>query len=241
MPRKKRNWELEYKGIHNTPEQFYYQFGKTTLYSDSLFKTPDIITTRVLQGDVVDKVFKWEKDNKITKTKVMEWVELINPITDLLRIPKKTRKELFSDYKETQIVKLKQSISAIEEAEKNLYNDEIRLNHLVEPLLNQKMVYEVVLKTLIKRQTGEHQLLYDPLVSVVDRLEEHKLSDYRIREVIDNLMRVFEYDGEAVGQSILKYKKKPYFPKKIIDMINDAGNQPFQPLHQALKRHLDSI
>ena len=79
MPRKKRNWELEYKGIHNTPEQFYYQFGKTTLYSDSLFKTPDIITTRVLQGDVVDKVFKWEKDNKITKTKVMEWVEGSGP------------------------------------------------------------------------------------------------------------------------------------------------------------------
>ena len=241
MPRKKRNWELEYKGIHNTPEQFYYQFGKTTLYSDSLFKTPDIITTRVLQGDVVDKVFKWEKDNKITKTKVMEWVELINPITDLLRIPKKTRKELFSDYKETQIVKLKQSISAIEEAEKNLYNDEIRLNHLVEPLLNQKMVYEVVLKTLIKLQTGEHQLLYDPLVSVVDRLKEHGLSEYRIRQVIDNLMLVFEYDGEAVGQSVLKYKKKPYFPKKIMDMINEAGKKPFQPLHQALKKHLDSI
>ena len=56
----------------------------------------------------------------------------------------------------------------------------------------------------------------------------------------DDLL-VFEYDGEAVGQSVLKYKKKPYFPKKIIDMINDAGNQPFQPLHQALKRHLDSI
>ena len=241
MPRKKRNWELEYKGIHNTPEQFYYQFGKTTLYSDSLFKTPDVITTRVLQGDVVDKVIKWEKENNITKTERMEWVELINPITDLLRIPKKTRKELFSYYKETQIVKLKQSISAIEEAEKNLYNDEIRLNHLVEPLLNQKMVYEVVLKTLIKRQTGEHQLLYDPLVSVVDRLKEHGLSDYRIRQVIDNLMLVFEYDGEAVGQSVLKYKKKPYFPKKIMDMINEAGNKPFQPLHQALKKHLDSI
>ena len=40
----------------------------------------------------------------------MDWVDLINPITDLLRIPKETRKELFSDYKETQIVKLKQGI-----------------------------------------------------------------------------------------------------------------------------------
>ena len=171
----------------------------------------------------------------------MEWVDLINPITDLLKIPKKTRKELFSDYKETQIVKLKQYISAMEKAGKILYNDEIRLIHLVEPLINHKLVYQIVLKTITKRQTGEHQLLYDLLMPVVDRLEEHGLSDYRIRKVIDNLMLVFEYDGESVGQSVLKYKKKPYFPKKIMDMIDDAGNQPFQPFHQALKRHLDSI
>ena len=78
MPRKKRNWELEYKGIHNTPEQFYYQFGKTTLYSDSLFKTPDIITTRVLQGDVVDKVFKWEKDNKAFQDEQKKIADIAN-------------------------------------------------------------------------------------------------------------------------------------------------------------------
>ena len=241
MPRKKRNWELEFGNIHNIPEQFFYQFGKVTLHSENIFKTPSVTTNRVLQTDTVHKIFIWEHDNKIKKIKRMEWVDLINPITDLLKIPKKTRKELFSDYKETQIVKLKQYISAMEKAGKILYNDEIGLYHLVEPLLNQKMVYEIVLKTLMKRQTGEHQLLYDPLMPVVDRLEEHGLSDYRIRKVIDNLMLVFEYDGEAVGQSVLKYKKKPYYPKKIIDMINDAGNQPFQPLHQALKRHLDSI
>ena len=241
MPRKKRNWELEYKGIHNTPENFYYQFGKTTLHSDSLFKTPTVTTNRVLQTDVVDKIFKWEKDNKITKTKMMEWVELINPITDLLKIPKKTRKELFADYKETQIVKLKQSIEAIEKAEEDLFNDEIRLWHLVEPLLNYKMIYKVILKSLTKRETGEHQLLYDLLIPIVDRLKEHELSDYRIRQVMDNLMLVFDYDGEAVGQSVLKYNKKPYFPKRIMDMIDEAGNHPFQPLHQALKKHLDSI
>ena len=67
MPRKKRNWELEYKGIHNVPEQFFYQFGKTTLYSDSLFKTPTVTTNRVLQGDVVDKIFKWEKNKEHSK------------------------------------------------------------------------------------------------------------------------------------------------------------------------------
>ncbi len=241
MPRKKRNWELEFGNIHNIPEQFFYQFGKVTLHSENIFKTPSVTTNRVLQTDTVHKIFIWEHDNKIKKIKRMEWVDLINPITDLLKIPKKTRKELFSDYKETQIVKLKQYISAMEKAGKILYNDEIRLIHLVEPLINHKLVYQIVLKTITKRQTGEHQLLYDLLMPVVDRLEEHGLSDYRIRKVIDNLMLVFEYDGESVGQSVLKYKKKPYFPKKIMDMIDDAGNQPFQPFHQALKRHLDSI
>ena len=73
---------------------------------------------------------------------------------------------------------------------------------------------------------------------VVDRLAEIGESEYRIKRVIDNLMLIFEYDGEAVGQSVLKYKNKPYFPKRIISMIDDAGNQP---LHQALKNHLDSI
>ncbi len=241
MPHKKRNWELEFGNIHNIPEQFFYQFGKVTLHSENIFKTPSVTTNRVLQTDTVHKIFIWEHDNKIKKIKRMEWVDLINPITDLLKIPKKTRKELFSDYKETQIVKLKQYISAMEKAGKILYNDEIRLIHLVEPLINHKLVYQIVLKTITKRQTGEHQLLYDLLMPVVDRLEEHGLSDYRIRKVIDNLMLVFEYDGESVGQSVLKYKKKPYFPKKIMDMIDDAGNQPFQPFHQALKRHLDSI
>ena len=241
MPRKKRNWELEYKGIHNAPEQFYYQFGKVQLYSNNLIKTPNVVTSRVLQGDVVNKVIKWENENKIIKTKMMEWVDLINPITDLLKIPKITRRELFSDYKETQIVKLKQSIEAIEKAEKSLFNDEIKLFHLVEPLLNYKMLYKIVLKTHTKRQTGEHQLLYDLMLPIVDNLKIYKESDYRIRKVIDNLMLVFEYDGESVGQSILKYRNKPYFPQKILNMIDDAKNQSFQPFYQALKKHLDSI
>ena len=103
---------------------------------------------RILQANVVKKIDDWVHDNKIQVKKRMEWVDLISPITDILSISKKHRKELFSDYKETQIVKLKQSILAIEKAEKNLFNDKVRLNHLVEPLKNQKLVYEVVLKSL---------------------------------------------------------------------------------------------
>ena len=76
---------------------------------------------------------------------------------------------------------------------------------------------------------------------VVDNLKKHGESEYRIKKVIDNLMLIFDYDGEAVVQSILKYKNKPYFPKKIMNMINDAANQQFQPFHQALKKYLDSI
>ena len=79
------------------------------------------------------------------------------------------------------------------------------------------------------------------MLPLVDRLIEIGESEYRIRKVIDNLVLVFDYDGESVGQSILKYRKKPYFPERIITIINEARNQPFQPLHQALKKHLDSI
>ena len=43
MPRKKKNWELEYGNIHNNPEQFYYKFGDITLLSENLFQTPKII------------------------------------------------------------------------------------------------------------------------------------------------------------------------------------------------------
>ena len=102
---------------------------------------------------------------------------------------------------------LTQSIKAIEKAEKNLVNDDVRLFHLSEPLKTKRLIYEVVLKTLMKRQTGEHQLLYDLLMPVVDRLKEIGESNYRIKKVIDELMMVFNYDGESVGQSILKYKK----------------------------------
>lgn len=238
MPRKKKNWELEYGNIHNNPEQFYYKFGDITLLSENLFQTPKIIKNRVLLEDVVKKIDGWVNDNKIKVKKRMEWVDLINPITDILSISKKHRKELFSDYKETQIAKLTQSIKAIEKAENNLVNDDVRLFHLSEPLKNQRLIYEVVLKTLMKRQTGEHQLLYDLLMPVVDRLKEIGESNYRIKKVIDELMMVFNYDGESVGQSILKYKSKPYFPQKIIDLINQSKNQP---LHQALKKYLDSI
>tara|TARA_B100000131_G_scaffold206521_1_gene198614 strand:+ start:141 stop:311 length:171 start_codon:yes stop_codon:yes gene_type:complete len=55
----------------------------------------------------------------------MELVELINPLTELFAIPKEKRKELFSHYKETNIVKLEQLISAIEKTEKKLFNDKV--------------------------------------------------------------------------------------------------------------------
>jgi hypothetical protein len=241
MPRKKRNLEIDNFGVHNTPEQFYFTDKEITLFSNSLFETPKIIKSRVLQVDVVEKVDAWVLENKIKVKKRMEWVDLVNPITCILSISKERRKKLFSDYKETQIVKLKQAIEAIEKAEKDLYNDKVRLIHLVEPLSNQKLVYQVVLKSLSKRQTGEHQLLYDLMMPLVDRLIEIGESKYRIRNVIDNLMLIFDYDGESVGQSIFKYQKKPYFPKRIMDMVNKPGKQPFQPLHEALKKHLNSI
>ena len=55
MPIKKRNWELEYGGIHNTHEQFFYKYKDITLLSENLFQSPGIIKNRVLQADVVKK------------------------------------------------------------------------------------------------------------------------------------------------------------------------------------------
>ena len=84
MPRKKKNWELEWFGVHNRPEEFYFTFGKTTLHSDSLFKTPTVTTTRVLMAEVVEKVFEWEELNSIPKDGRFEWLDLVKPITAAL-------------------------------------------------------------------------------------------------------------------------------------------------------------
>ncbi len=111
MPRKKVNWELEWFKIHNPPEQFYFEFGKTVLFSNNLFQTPTVTTNSVLSTKVVEKIFDWESANKISKKRNFEWLVIIKPIVDLLYIPKEKRKELFKYYKETQQVKLYQSIS----------------------------------------------------------------------------------------------------------------------------------
>ena len=47
---------LEYGGIHNTPEQFFYKYKDISLLSENLFQTPGIIKNRVLQADVVKKM-----------------------------------------------------------------------------------------------------------------------------------------------------------------------------------------
>ena len=60
MPRKKRNWEIENFGVHNTPEQFYFTFGKFSPFSNNLFKTPSVTINRVLQDETVDKGHKNE-------------------------------------------------------------------------------------------------------------------------------------------------------------------------------------
>ena len=55
MPRKKVNWELKWFKIHNPPEQFYFEFGKTVLFSNNLFQTPTVTTNSVLSTKVVEK------------------------------------------------------------------------------------------------------------------------------------------------------------------------------------------
>ena len=48
MPRKKVNWELEWFKIHNPPEEFYFEFGKTVLRSNNLFHT--LISTYAVES-----------------------------------------------------------------------------------------------------------------------------------------------------------------------------------------------
>ena len=241
MPRKKKNWELELSGVHNRPEEFYFTFGKTTLYSDSLFKTPTVTTIRVLSAGVVEDVFEWERKNNIPKEKALEWVDLVKPITDLLDFSKKKRKELYKYYKETQQVKLETAIKAIEKAEKNLYNDEIRLFHLVEPLRNTKSIYQLALAYSKKREVGEHQLLYDLIIPLVEKLKEKGFNTRKIINIIDDLIDFFNDDSTSVGQSVMNYYKKPYFPKKIMKLIEEANKHPFQPIYSIINQYLKEL
>jgi hypothetical protein len=238
MPRKKVNWELEWFKIHNPPEQFYFEFGKTVLFSNNLFHTPTVTTNSVLLTKVVEKIFDWESANKIPKKKNFEWVDIIKPIVDLLDIPKDKRKELFHYYKETQQAKLEQSIAAIKKAEANLYNDTIRLPHLVEPLKIYKAIYQLALDYFLKRETGENQLLYDLLIPLKEKMEGFGFSQYKIKNAIDDLMESFDYDSTSVGQSIYKYVKKPYFPQKILKMIDEADEHPYEPIYSVINKHL---
>ena len=70
MPRKKKNWELEYGNIHNNPEQFYYKFGDITLLSENLFQTPKIIKNRVLLEDVVIDLNQMNRRKRKAKSDV---------------------------------------------------------------------------------------------------------------------------------------------------------------------------
>ena len=238
MPRKKVNWELEWFKIHNPPEQFYFEFGKTVLHSNNLFHTPIVTTNRVLSTKVIEKIFDWESANKIPKKRKFEWLDIIKSIVDLLDIPKEKRKELFKYYKETQQVKLEQSIEAIKKAEANLYNDAIRLPDLVEPLKIYKAIYQLALDYFLKRETGENQLLYDLLIPLKEKMEDKNFSQYKIKSSIDDLVERFDYDSKSVGQSIYKYVKKPYFPTKILKMIDEVEKHPFESIYSIINKYL---
>ena len=67
MPYKEKNLELEYQGLLNPPEVFYFQHKHIIMISDELLSTPRVITHRVLKTSTVDKVFQWQKDNNLWK------------------------------------------------------------------------------------------------------------------------------------------------------------------------------
>jgi hypothetical protein len=51
-------------------------------------------------------------------------------------------------------------------------------------------------------------------------------------------MERFDYDSTSVGQSIYKYVKKPYFPPKILKMINEAEKHPFESIYSVINKYL---
>ena len=81
---------MEYGGIQNTPEQFFYKYKDITLLSENLFQTPGIIKNRVLQADVVitdsksqckerGEIYQASKDGFLTSS-ALELGNIINGV-----------------------------------------------------------------------------------------------------------------------------------------------------------------
>ena len=71
-------------------------------------------------------------------------------------------------------------------------------------------------------------------------MKEISFSEYKIKNAIDDLMDLFDYDSVSVGQSVLKYRKKPSFPKRLLKIIEEADKHPFLPIYDILNKHLKS-
>jgi hypothetical protein len=196
MPHKKKNLELEFGGIHNPPEQFYFKFKHITLFADDLHSMPTVTTHRVLQLSTVDKVYRWEKDNNLSKKKMFEWVDLIKPLVHIFELTPKLRKELFSIYLETQETKLKEAIEATEKAIEQIWNEDIRLPIQSNALNERLYSYKMALKTLKQkhRRTGKYKLLYDVLLPLVIKFESEDISQYRQIRLLNNLFVKFKFD-----------------------------------------------
>ena len=196
MPYKKKNLELEFGGIHNPPEQFYFKFKHITLFTDDLHSTPTVTTHRVLQSSTVHRVYQWENDNNLSKKKMFEWVDLAKPLVHIFELTPKLRKELFSIYLETQEAKFNEAIQATENAIEQTWNEDIRLPIQYNALNERLQSYKMALKTLKQKhqRTGKYKLLYDVIRPLVNKFESDGISQYRQIRLLEDLFVKFNFD-----------------------------------------------
>ena len=224
MPYKKRNTELE-QGMHNPPDQYFLKYGQIKLYSDSLFLTPRVQTTYVRSIETHKTVLEWTSANQISYERSLELEDIINNFVDYFSLSSNLRKELFRAYRETQLVKLNQAIDGLKKSGELLWNEKVKLPEIYFKIKSTLNIYIVVRDNLEKRKTGKHQLLYDMLMPLLYKLREYKYAEYKIKDLITDLVSKFDLKSQDVGRELLKYEKKEYFSDNIIKQIKSIINK----------------
>lgn len=143
---------------------------------------------------------------------VSEWVDLITPLLGVFDLTQNQRKELFSKYKESKIVKLTEAIEALD----RLISKAKKAGLLKEQkfLLISREQYDQALKEFQSehKRTGKNKLLYDVLKPVVKKLKSEGLSLYRQEKALEDLFEIFDYDTawetDFLGRTIMRALKK---------------------------------
>lgn len=214
-----------FQGIHNPPDKLYIKFKNVVLSSNDLFHTPIVLgKSRTMTVRTVKKIQEWMSENKIHSKSYSELYQIINRFIPFIELPEDDRKELFRLYKDTQLAKLELAIKGLKKAEKNIWNDEVKLIKVWNAILGHIKAYEIFRNNLNKKIVNYHQLLYDMLLPLLENLRELKLSKYKINKSINNLLHKFDYDYYEVAKQLIRYETQPYSANNIIKEVQKALN-----------------